>query len=282
MEEASGRKSRYVLGLSGGTTPGPVYEQMMMMLPDMVDSVRMENTRREEGEGKEEEEEEEEEFELVLFMVDERCVVESDEQSNVRMVRKRMLERMPMRMGRVRVRTVFPVVRDGMDAEEVAREYEQALRSAGVIPLSSLSGDDEEEEEEMTVDCCVMGMGSDYHTASLFPPLTDDQMMMMDTSHRHDGRMVEHTVTDKFAVRDRITVTLQFLQRHCRQLLFLLQGKEKVELWHAMRREYEHVWTGLEEGEDDDRGTMRELMRNRPVLSLVHHGPCQVLAFMYE
>jgi 6-phosphogluconolactonase len=79
-----------------------------------------------------------------LFWGDERCVPPGDPQSNYRMVRESLLDHMPIPAG-----NIFPI--DGtLDPERSAEAYAEVL---GEEPL----------------DCVLLGMGEDGHTASLFP-----------------------------------------------------------------------------------------------------------------
>ena len=79
-----------------------------------------------------------------LFWGDERCVPPGDPQSNYRMVRESLLDHVPIPAG-----NIFPI--DGtLDPERSAEAYAEVL---GEEPL----------------DCVLLGMGEDGHTASLFP-----------------------------------------------------------------------------------------------------------------
>jgi 6-phosphogluconolactonase len=79
-----------------------------------------------------------------LFWGDERCVPPGDPQSNYRRVRESFLDYVPIPAG-----NIFPI--DGtLDPERSAEAYAEVL---GEEPL----------------DCVLLGMGEDGHTASLFP-----------------------------------------------------------------------------------------------------------------
>ena len=79
-----------------------------------------------------------------LFWGDERCVPPGDPQSNYRMVRESLLDHVPIPAG-----NIFPI--DGtLEPERSAAAYAEVL---GEEPL----------------DCVLLGMGEDGHTASLFP-----------------------------------------------------------------------------------------------------------------
>lgn len=66
-------------------------------------------------------------------------------------------------------------------------------------------------------DLAVLGMGTDGHTASLFPH----------SSALHETkRLVTHTSTDTFAIRDRLTLTFPAILGS-KQMLLLISGKDK-------------------------------------------------------
>ena len=73
-------------------------------------------------------------------------------------------------------------------------------------------------------DIAVIGMGDDGHIASLFPPLTDEAF---------EDKDVIITTTDKFVIRERISVSLPFLTK-VRLPIFLLQGEKKKAVWDEM------------------------------------------------
>lgn len=66
-------------------------------------------------------------------------------------------------------------------------------------------------------DLTMLGMGKDGHTASLFPH---------SPALHETKRLVAHTTTDAFAIRDRLTLTYPAILAS-RQILLLLRGKEK-------------------------------------------------------
>ena len=87
---------------------------------------------------------------FVITFGDERCVPPDHEESNYRMAREALLDRVPIPQENIlRLKGEIP-------AEEAADEYEQQLRVR--------SGDD-----VFRHDMILLGMGEDGHTASLFP-----------------------------------------------------------------------------------------------------------------
>ncbi len=116
LEQAIAERGLATLALSGGQTPRRVYEELASLdIPwDRVG----------------------------VFFGDERCVPPDDPDSNFRMAREALFDR-------VRAPHVHRMAADRMDLESAAAEYARELPDA--------------------VDAMVLGMGEDGHTASLFP-----------------------------------------------------------------------------------------------------------------
>jgi 6-phosphogluconolactonase len=132
-----------------------------------------------------------------LWFADERCVRPDDEHSNYRLVRERLLDRLQ------RGPAVEHRIRGELPAERGAEEYENELRG-------------------VTLDLVLLGIGSDGHTASLFP--TDPAL--------------EERERSAVAVRrpdfDRVTLTLPVLNGS-NVVLFLVVGADKAD---AARRAF--------------------------------------------
>lgn len=107
------------LGLSGGSTPGPVYQRLAQAPGLPWDRVE-------------------------IFFADERAVPPEDPRSNYRLARERLLEHV-----KIPAEQVHRMPAERPDLEEAAREYEARLPPR--------------------LDLLILGMGSDGHTASLFP-----------------------------------------------------------------------------------------------------------------
>jgi 6-phosphogluconolactonase len=78
--------------------------------------------------------------------------------------------------------------------------------------------------EHGTPDLVTLGLGEDGHIASLFPPLPD---------RAFGPASAIHTTTDRFAVHDRISVTLPIL-RQTPEVFFFLKGEGKRKVWQEM------------------------------------------------
>ena len=152
------------IALSGGETPGPAYEVAARLQPDW---------------GRAE-----------LWFADERCVRPDDENSNYRLVRERLLDRLD------RGPAVEHRVRGELPAARAADQYESELRG-------------------VALDLVLLGMGADGHTASLFPsdPALDEKERRALAVSRPDF--------------ERVTLTLPVLNGSD-VVVFLVVGGEKA------------------------------------------------------
>lgn len=147
------------------------------------------------------------------FLVDERCVGSDHAESNQRLLRETLV--MPGRI--TEEHAILPQTNLPIDACVI--RYAQDL-----MELMS----------DHLPDLLVLGMGDDGHIASLFPPVPDLCL--------GDQALVIHTTTDRFAVHDRITVSLNLLAGSGEQVFLL--GEKKRPTWEAMEQstEDEHRW----------------------------------------
>ncbi|MDD5055630.1 MAG: 6-phosphogluconolactonase [Candidatus Peribacteraceae bacterium] len=137
---------------------------------------------------------------VTLFLVDERYVSSDAPESNQRMIRETLLQGPAAAAS-----TIFPDT--SLTIDECVARYDQAITL-------------------LQPDIVLLGMGGDGHIASLFPPLPEEAF---------GSSSVIHTVTDQFAVHDRISVTLPVLKR-ASQRIFLIAGEKKRTLLEEMQK----------------------------------------------
>jgi 6-phosphogluconolactonase len=144
---------------------------------------------------------------LDLFWVDERCVPPDDADSNYRMTREALLDHVPLSPGQIhRMEGEF-------DPQEGAARYESELRNSFRL----------EGAEAPRFDLLELGMGSDGHTASLFPHSAAIHEM---------GRLATaNHVENKDAWR--ITLTWPVIN-HAASVFFLIGGAEKAAVLHEV------------------------------------------------
>ncbi len=138
---------------------------------------------------------------LELYWVDERSVPPDDKESNYRMTREAMLDKVPLSPDRV-----FRIEGE-LDPEEAAARYESVIR--GQFRL--------EGAEVPQFDIISLGMGDDGHTASLFPHTQ--------ALHEFTRIVVANHVPQKETWR--VTLTLPVLL-HARDVFFLVEGAGKA------------------------------------------------------
>lgn len=170
IEEAVAARGRCTLALAGGTTPAPVYGALAETHGETLPWDRVE-----------------------LYFGDERCVPPDHAESNYRMVREALVERLPGARP-----SVHRMEGEEPNADRAARRYEELL--PGVL------------------DVVVLGMGADGHTASLFPG---------SQAFEHPERRVL-AVSGPKPPSLRLTITPTVIEL-ARDVLVLVRGTEKAE-----------------------------------------------------
>ncbi len=188
--EAIEARGRFAASLSGGSTPRGLYA----LLADDGESFR----RRVDW------------SRVHFFWGDERCVPSDHPESNYRMARESMLEKLsPPRENIHRIPTEL------VDPEKIAGSYETDLRRF----FKPAAG------EPPRFDLILLGMGPDGHTASLFPR----------TEALEDrGRLVAANWVEKLRAH-RVTLTLPVIN-NAHRVLFLVAGGDKAKALDAVLR----------------------------------------------
>jgi 6-phosphogluconolactonase len=139
---------------------------------------------------------------LELFFVDERTVPPDHPESNYRMTREALLDKINLRPEQVHR------MQGELEPEVAAAEYEYELRRTFRL----------EGAEAPRFDIVTLGMGPDGHTASLFP----------ETEAIHEiGRLV---VANQVPQKDTWRVTLTWpVINHAREVFFLIAGEDKAQ-----------------------------------------------------
>ncbi|MGE0639918.1 MAG: 6-phosphogluconolactonase [Thermoanaerobaculia bacterium] len=133
--EAIGRSGRFVVALSGGSTPARLFSVLASERREAIDWSRVR-----------------------FCWSDERAVPPTDEASNYRAAKVRLLD--PLAIPAANVHRIR-----GEDPPEVAAAgYERELRTLFGTPVGP-----PRDEDGARFDLVLLGMGADGHTASLFP-----------------------------------------------------------------------------------------------------------------
>jgi len=144
------------------------------------------------------------------FWGDERFVPQSDARSNYRMTMQAMLDRAIVPPG-----NVHPIPTEGVTAEEGAARYQALLQAFYGAPLL--------DPVRPLFDIVLMGLGTNGHTASLFPG----------TPVLHERRAWAAAVTPE-GEPTRITLTYPVLES-CRHAAFLVAGADKRDILARVR-----------------------------------------------
>lgn len=136
------------------------------------------------------------------FWVDERWVPAEHEESNFGLAWKQLLSQVP-----VSPNQIFPIPTEAAGPEQAAVEYEKVLRKHISVT------------EKGSFDLVLLGMGTDGHTASLFP----GSLLLAERQ-----RWVS-PATAPTGIKQRVTLTLPLLNSAKNQLV-LVNGAEKKDL----------------------------------------------------
>jgi 6-phosphogluconolactonase len=186
---AVAERGRFDWALAGGSTPRALYR----LLADDPYRVRLPWSA------------------IHFYWGDERHVPPDHADSNYRMAREAMLDRVP-----VPAENVHRIPAERPDAAAAAAEYEATLRAIFAV-VATTAG------EWPRFDLVQLGLGPEGHTASLFPgsPLLAERTRWVAAPWVE----AQHTF--------RITLTPPVLN-HARRAMFLVSGDEKAAALHAV------------------------------------------------
>jgi 6-phosphogluconolactonase len=189
LELAIDKDGPFAVCLSGGNTPRRLYE--CLAEPPYRDRFPWPRTH--------------------WFWGDERFVPHDDARSNYRMANEALLSHVPIPPS-----NIHPIPTEGPDPAAAASDYERMLKS--------FYGSERLDRARPLFDINLLGLGSDGHTASLFPgsPVLAER-----------GRWVAAVVG--FRPEARITLTYPALESS-RHVAFLVAGKDKHAIFERLRR----------------------------------------------
>lgn len=173
-------RGKFTLALAGGSTPRLLYQ--FLAGDEFRDRVPWQETE--------------------IFVSDERYVPIDHEDSNFRMAREELLDHVPVPDGQV-----HPVPTD-LSPAEAAQDYERTIRRVFDTPAPAVP----------SFDLILLGIGSDGHTASLFPET--------DAIDVDDRLVIENWVPQQDAMR--ITFTIPLLHQ-ARNVMLLAAGEDKAD-----------------------------------------------------
>lgn len=134
-----------------------------------------------------------------FYQVDERYVPKEDENSNYKLITQSLVN--PLK-------------------ERIKAFYHFKTE----LPIDQCVNDYAEQIEKINFDLVILGMGTDGHVASLFPG---------DKKSLDSAMPALYTTTDQFAVKDRLTISLNKIQS-AKNILLLLKGEKKKEILQTL------------------------------------------------
>jgi 6-phosphogluconolactonase len=185
----------FAVALSGGSTPRAAYEKLARLGPaDGVDWKKVQ-----------------------LYWGDERCVPPEHPQSNFRLARESLLDRLKLPAANIHR------MPGELEPHTAAQAYEADLRQ-------SLSARVDQGIDLPRFDLILLGLGLDGHTASLLPgsPALTEYLRWV---------LPQETEVDP---RWRITLTLPVINAAA-EVIFLVSGREKAQILRRVLREKEDL-----------------------------------------
>jgi len=179
-QQAISSRGQFAVALSGGNTPRNVFALLATKYKDALPWNK-----------------------IHIFFGDERHVPPDDPESNYRMARESLIEKVPLPENNVhRIRAELP-------AQQAASLYSDELRAFFKLGPNQWP----------RLDLIMLGIGDEGHTASLFPD---------STALAEDQQLVVANWVEKFHAW-RITFTFPAINQ-ARQVLFLVSGVGKAEI----------------------------------------------------
>lgn len=177
IEETLAKQGRFTFVLSGGNTPQPLYSILATKYADRLPWEKVH-----------------------FFWGDERFVDPTDEQSNVKMIRKMLLDHLE-----IPIHHAHPMPTSFKEPEEAARNYEDLLHSffSDAFPV---------------FDLVLLGLGQDGHTASLFPK---------SETLNEERKWVTVEKNSPKPPPTRLSLTYPAIN-HAQNIFFLVSGKKKA------------------------------------------------------
>lgn len=191
-EKAIQKHGKFVVALSGGSSPKAIFN----LLATEEYSSKIDWTK------------------IYFFWVDERWVPLNDEKSNAKMTFEALFNKVPVIEDQI-----FPMYKDGVEAVDFAKEYEQQIKN--VLGESGI------------FDFILLGMGDDGHTASLFPgeKILHEKEKWVDAFYLKSQEMFRITLTEPIINKAENILVVTFGESKKHALNEVLNGEYNPELY---------------------------------------------------
>ncbi len=173
-KEAIKKRGRFVVALSGGRTPVGFYKKLAASKAGLWDKTH-------------------------IFLADERFVPESDPYSNLRTIKKNLINKVPIPAENIHL------VEVGDSCEASASHYQKDIKDFFKLKKG----------EFPSFDLVILGIGADGHTASLFPS---------DSAIRKKSLAAAVSIGEVKC--ERITLTLPVIN-NAKNIIFMVTGDNK-------------------------------------------------------
>ena len=200
--QAIDERGRCCLALSGGTTPKPLYEIIARNFAKAIDWNK-----------------------VFVFFTDERSVSPEHPESNFAMIKEKLLD--PVGIPGLHV---FRMKGEWKNRNNAAQQYE-----ANIIRFASKNS-----HGKPVLDVCLLGVGEDGHTASLFP---GSKGLLEDIKFITTNFIPEIKTS-------RLTMTLPLLNLS-KKILFFVTGDRKAKIVKAIQEHPGHYPAGKVRGREE-------------------------------
>ena len=176
--QLASHKTKFNVALSGGSTPKIIFDYLAEKYPQASTW-----------------------HNIHLYWGDERCVPPNDDDSNFKMTKQHLLDKIE-----IPSQNIHRIKGESIPQEESGR---YALELSNNLPLK---------KEVPIFDLVILGMGDDGHTASIFP----DQLELLESSN------ICEVATHPISGQKRITLTGRVIN-NAGEIIFLVTGGKKKE-----------------------------------------------------
>ncbi len=146
---------------------------------------------------------------IEIFQVDERYIDKNSEDSNYHLINDNLIKNLKT------APKAFHYFDTDLKIEDAVAKYGQEIKKTA----------------NHGFDICILGIGEDGHTASIFP---NTQAI------EENIKLAVHTQTDRFPIKDRLTITFPVILKS-KKIIILLKGKNKENTLNELLNGYKSI-----------------------------------------
>lgn len=178
LHQRSQQNNKVTIALSGGSTPKAIFDELTLNFKDKIDWSK-----------------------IHLFWGDERCVPPSHHESNYRMTQEHLITKVSIPEENIHR------IQGELEVNKASQSYINHLNTH--LPIVN---------DLPQFDIVILGMGTDGHTASIFPyqiELWDTEAICVPAQHPESGQ-------------NRVSLTGKIIN-HAKEIYFLVTGQDKAD-----------------------------------------------------